>query len=278
MGLQIRAINNTGPARNLLFPRLNTENGYFGVGAVNTAGNPVDLTALPKATAEEVLNNPFLKAAVTAGDITLQFSEEYLSPVSEDNADILGSAAAGIAVGGGALTLIGTGLIAPQTKAAVTIDPAGINNALVYTAVKPGAAPLQVEYLVGGALAIGVSGTKVQVTVKNDGTSTANAVIAALAGHAVASLMMVAANAAGNDGTGTIPAVAVAATSLTGGFGNGITAKAGGLACDITSVTETALALSVPNLAPAGFDATSVVKIEVNVNGKKLAISMLTTA
>jgi hypothetical protein len=116
--------------------------------------------------------------------------------------------------------------------AAATLDPAGANNAVVYTARQPGVLGnlISLVYAVAGLntpLTIGVVGNAITVNVATDGagaaTSTANQVRAAIAASTAANLLVSAANATGNDGTGVV--AAVSATLLTGGAEHSDTAR-----------------------------------------------------
>lgn len=106
------------------------------------------------------------------------------------------------------------GAAAAQTvndQAKVSIDPAGNNNAIVVTAVPTGSAGNGIALSLRNngnslPLAITVTGTQIVVQLATDAggaiTTTANALIAAIAADARASLLVTIANAAGNDGTG----------------------------------------------------------------------------
>jgi hypothetical protein len=106
----------------------------------------------------------------------------------------------------------GTNLVA----AYVTLDPSGSNNNITYTAVTAGAAgnSITVTYVVSGnntPLSVSVVGSDITVNIATDGggspTSTAAQVIAAIAASTPASALVTAANAASNNGTGTMAAV-----------------------------------------------------------------------
>lgn len=104
--------------------------------------------------------------------------------------------------------------------ASLTIDPAGDNNAIVYTAVTKGIGGngLTIEYTDGGTAAseaVTVTGPAIAIDLE-DGVSTADQVKTAIEGEADADALVSVADAAANDGSGTIPA-AVAATNLAGG-------------------------------------------------------------
>src|SRR4051794_8928712 len=103
----------------------------------------------------------------------------------------------------------------PRT-ASVTVDPAGTNNALVYTskASSVAANSVRVRYVVAGtstALSVSVAGSDITVNVATDGggaaTSTAAQIKAAVDGSTPAAALVTVANAAGNDGTGVVAAV-----------------------------------------------------------------------
>lgn len=108
--------------------------------------------------------------------------------------------------------------------AALTTALTGTNNDLTYTAKTVGVEgnDITVTYVVAGAstpLSVSVSGNAITVNVATDAgglaTSTAAQVRDAVNASAPASALVTAANAAGNDGTGVV--TALAATSLTGG-------------------------------------------------------------
>jgi hypothetical protein len=107
-------------------------------------------------------------------------------------------------------------------RASVTIDPAGVNNSILYTAKLAGTTgnSITIAYTVSGnntALAIGVVGNAITVTVATDAgglpTTTASALITAINANVNASALVTA--AASGTVTGTV--AAVTATPLTGG-------------------------------------------------------------
>ena len=112
-------------------------------------------------------------------------------------------------------------------SASLTTALAGDNNDLKFTSTATGAAyasgnSVTVEYVVAGndtALSVDVDGTDITVNVATDSggaaTSTATQVRDAVNGDAEASDLVIAAHAAGNDGSGVV--AALAATSLSGG-------------------------------------------------------------
>jgi hypothetical protein len=112
-------------------------------------------------------------------------------------------------------------------QAAVTINPTGDDNALVYTAVQYGARGnlISIAYVNpsanNAALAVTVSGQAISVSLATNGggsiTSTAAQVLAAIEAHPVASTMVTVADAADNDGSGVV--TAIAADFLEGGEG-----------------------------------------------------------
>ena len=99
----------------------------------------------------------------------------------------------------------------------------GTNNDLVYTAKRGGAAPgITVQYVVAGAntpLSVVTTGKAIVVNVATSGasaaTSTAAQVAAAVAADFSAGALVTVTNAAGNDGTGVV--TAMASSPLTGG-------------------------------------------------------------
>ena len=119
------------------------------------------------------------------------------------------------------------------TPAALTTALAGANNDIVYTAKTKGeyGNDITVRYVVSGnntPLTVSVTGTAITVNSATDGsaaaTSTADQVKAAIEASGDAAALVTVADAAANDGSGTI--VALAATALTGGA-RGVTGAAG---------------------------------------------------
>lgn len=117
---------------------------------------------------------------------------------------------------------------AGAVAAMMTTDLAGDDNDLVYTAVTPGAGgnDITVEYVATDPdqeLAVGVAGNAITVTLETDEAgevqSTADDVAGAIALSPPASALVTVANAFGNNGTGTV--TAMAATNLAGGSASG---------------------------------------------------------
>lgn len=122
-------------------------------------------------------------------------------------------------------------LSAPGTKASLTTALTGTNNDLTFTAVQPGADgnSISVQYInAGGTTPLSVDFVRtangpvraVNVTLATTTgtiTSTAAQVRDAVNNHARAQNHVQVANAAANDGTGVV--TAMAATNLTGGTG-----------------------------------------------------------
>lgn len=108
-------------------------------------------------------------------------------------------------------------------KASLTTALAGANNDLVFTAMKggPGGNSIRVQYIVGAGtnlLSVAVEGYDILVTLATTAgasTSTATQVKAAVDANSDASRLVTIANAAANDGTGIV--VALALTALAGG-------------------------------------------------------------
>lgn len=132
----------------------------------------------------------------------------FLTPVEYD----------GVPVDDVALTLT-----APA-QAALTTALAGANNDLVFTAVDRGTLgnEITVTYVVAGlntALSVVVTGLDIVVNVATDGagaaTSTAAQVETAVEASTAAAALVTVANAAANDGTGVV--TALAQTALSGG-------------------------------------------------------------
>lgn len=135
----------------------------------------------------------------------------------------------GLRLGNNALRTVST-LAGPWTFggyanfASLTTALAGANNDLVWTANTGGTAgnSIRIRYVVSGTntpLSVSVSGNDITVNVATDGagaaTSTATAVKNAVAASSAAGQLVTGTNAAGNDGTGVVAALAF--TNLTGG-------------------------------------------------------------
>lgn len=108
--------------------------------------------------------------------------------------------------------------------ASVTIDPAGTNNSIDWTAASTGTAgnSITIAYVNNGAsktLSVNVVGSVITINLATDGssvaTTTATLARAAVAAHPSAAALVSGANHAGNDGSGVL--VATAATPLAGG-------------------------------------------------------------
>lgn len=97
----------------------------------------------------------------------------------------------------------------------------GANNDVRYSARKSGAAgnSITVDYVLGGALAVDVTGTDIVVTVI-DLVTTARQVVDAVNGKPAASALVIASPAPGNDGTGIV--ANIAKTNLSGGVDPGL--------------------------------------------------------
>lgn len=114
---------------------------------------------------------------------------------------------------------------APAVKSSVDISCIPANTGITFTAVNAGIAGdnLRIKYInpgvAGSALAVVVSGNDISVSLATDAgaviTSTAASVIDAVNADVDASLLVLAANASGSDGTGILTAKAF--TNLTGG-------------------------------------------------------------
>lgn len=116
------------------------------------------------------------------------------------------------------------GAFGQKAYATLTTALSGSNNDLTYTSVNrgTGANSIRIRYVVSGndtALSVAVSNKDITVNVATDSggapTSTAAQVRDAVNGHAGASVLVSAANASGNDGTGVVAALAY--TALAGG-------------------------------------------------------------
>lgn len=117
-----------------------------------------------------------------------------------------------------------------SAQAALTTALTGTNNDLTYTARRGGSSPtITVTYTVAGVstpLTVVTTGNAIVVNVATNGssaaTSTAAQVAAAVAANFGANALVSVVNAAGNDGTGVVTAMATA--PLTGGT-NGVMAR-----------------------------------------------------
>lgn len=116
------------------------------------------------------------------------------------------------------------GAFGNKANATQTTAFAGTNNDIKITAKDRGTGgnSVRVAFVVAGAstpLSVSVSGNDITVNVATNGssaaTSTASQVVAALNAHAGASALIIAALAAGNDGTGVVAAQTI--TALSGG-------------------------------------------------------------
>lgn len=121
-----------------------------------------------------------------------------------------------------------------SAKASLTTALTGTNNDLQYTAKTDGASTVTVRYVVAGVstpLTVSVAGSAITVNVATNGSSaaisTAAQVKTAVDGNGPASALVSVANAAGNDGTGVV--TALAATPLTGGASRRISHGSGSL-------------------------------------------------
>ena len=132
-----------------------------------------------------------------------------------------------VTVNGGASVVLAGWAPLPNlvgVAAALTTALAGANNDLTYTADTPGTVgnDIRIRYLVAGnntPLSVAVAGNDITVNVATSAggaaTSTAAQVRDAINAHAGASALVTAANAAANDGTGVVAALAY--TNLAGG-------------------------------------------------------------
>lgn len=122
-----------------------------------------------------------------------------------------------------------TGRVEPAA-ATLTIDPAGANNAVTWTAIGQYKGVLgnsiSIAYVdpsgASQALAVSVAGNAITVSLATDTssaiTSTADLIKAAVAAHAVAGLMVSGADYGSDDGSGVV--AAAAAAFLSGGEGD----------------------------------------------------------
>lgn len=123
------------------------------------------------------------------------------------------------------------------TEATLTTDLTGDNNDLVFTAVTGGTAgnDITITYVdpeaASAGLEIDVAGTAITVYLATDVseviTTTADDLVAALAAHPAASLLVTAEDAAPDDGSGVL--TAMAATALSGGAGEDVTTPTDGV-------------------------------------------------
>lgn len=127
------------------------------------------------------------------------------------------------------MTYYPDGIIDDGIHATLTVNPAGTNNALVFTAVTGGVGgnSITIEYVDPAApdavLSVGVVGTAITVNLATDGgsviTTTAAEIIDAIEASGAASALVTVANSGSDDGSGVVAAVAL--TPLAGGAPTG---------------------------------------------------------
>ena len=189
-----------------------------------------------------VVNTATLLAASDRGGVQVRVKNKGANPVFLGGSDVAATTGFEIVVNAVEQLLLAQGeelyAIASGTEtvhvlrvgdeldrsASLTTTCAGTNNDLVFSAVAPGPAGnlLRVRYVVSGnntALAVTVSAKDISVAVATDGggaaTSTAADIAAAIAADSGAHALVLASNAALNDGTGVVAAFAY--TNLSGG-------------------------------------------------------------
>lgn len=191
----------------------------------------------------------------TAGALTYTQAPVDYPTLAEGTAAALAAAAlvhlsvSGLAIGN-LIEIIGDGAPAASAQATRTVNPAGDDNALTYTAVVYGAGghAISIRYVDpaanDAALAVSVVGSAITVSlatgVAGAITSTAAEVLAAIEASAPAAALVTVAIATSDsgvadDGSGVVTAMSV--LSLAGGTGVGIgTAGPGSRYTDITNV------------------------------------------
>lgn len=176
------------------------------------------------------------------------------------------------------LDLVGTNLLSGQTKAEAVLGESGAGQ-VKYVAVVPGAGGnlVSVTHVVSGALtalSVAVDGNDITVNLETDAgglpISTAAEVVAAVTGDAVANLL-----AHASEETAGVCA-AVAATTLEGGKGAGLSVTCGGIACTVKVTADTLLTVGVPLLA--GIAASKVAVVAVRSGGQLTTLSLPTAA
>lgn len=162
----------------------------------------------------------------TADDVVTAVNAHWLAGHLVTAAHEAGSTGLGVVAAAATAALAG-GADMDATHATLTTALAGGNNDIIWTAVVGGEAgnDITIEYedpgLADQALAVTVLGNAVTVSLATgaapgmDITSTANDIIAEVASTPAAAALVSGANAAANDGSGVV--AALAATNLTGG-------------------------------------------------------------
>lgn len=148
--------------------------------------------------------------------------------------------------------VIGAGVPAATAQATLTVNPAGINNSLDYTAVAYGAVGnnITIEYVDPSAndavLSVDVTGSAIVVNLATDGagviTSTAADVLAAIEADAPADALVTVANTTLNDGSGVVTAIAEA--PLANGTGIADAIGVAGIGSRYTDITNGTLYLN----------------------------------
>lgn len=181
--------------------------------------------------------------------------------------NIYGSTAAGVINVAVASTALAGGTGTAMRRAFLTIDPAGANNVVRFTARQPGPAgnSISVAYtvgVVGAAPIVTVTGQAISVSI-DAGVTTANDVIAAVMRHTVARRLVTADRTYGSTGAGTLPGAVAAAVLANGADGQGIKVEVGGLAGVIFNITDETFSFDIAALAEQVATEETVVAIDI---------------
>lgn len=214
-----------------------------GGGGLAVAYNPANNTTTVTLAAGGSNANAVIAAVQAAAAVYAQVNA--VLPYGSTGAGVINVAQASTALVGGTGTCL--------RCAALTVDPAGANNAVLYTSRVPGTPgnSITVAYtvgVVGAAPVVTVTGQAISIAI-DAAVTTANDVILAVNNHATARMLVKACRVYGDTGAGTLPG-AVAAAALTGGAdGQGLKVEIGGLAGVLYNVTDTTFNFDVGALA-----------------------------
>lgn len=181
--------------------------------------------------------------------------------------NVFGSTGAGVVILAVAATNLAGGRGSALRRATLTIDPAGANNGLIYTARRPGVQgeAITVAYTVGlGAVLPIVTVAAQAISVQlNAGVSTANDVLRVLETSDQARQLVEVRHVYGSTGAGTLPAAVAAAPLANGTDGTAVRFTAGGLAGTISTITDQTVVVTVPALTESGIDELALVELDI---------------
>jgi hypothetical protein len=163
--------------------------------------------------------------------------------------------------------------------AALTVDPGGANNAVLYTARVPGTPgnSITVAYtvgVVGAAPVVTVTGQRISVAI-DAGVTTANAVILAVNNHTTARGLVHASRVYGDTGAGTIPGLMAAAALTNGADGQGLRVEVGGLAGVLYNVTDTTFNFDVGALAEQVNTELTTLRVDICGHGFRIPMAVV---